>query len=120
MDSKGNFLSPDSTFVSGEQYTVGFYVQANEGYEFVVNSSGDPAVTASVNLAKAEAIKVYNTAPQSQLYIRYKFPAATGETISTVNVSAVNPPSAGSAPRISSLISFVSSAISTFLRILPP
>ena len=98
IDSEGNILSPDSTFKKGEQYTVAFYVQANEGYEFLVDSSNNPSLKAFVNFKEAKIYKVSNEKAQEQLYISYTFSAAAHEQISSVAVESISSPAAGYSP----------------------
>lgn len=74
----GDEMDSGDTFIAGHKYQINIYLQANRenGFTFKLNSSGDPAVSVTLNSWAADAVyTAYEQDPREVIDIRYTFPA---------------------------------------------
>ena len=98
-------IDPDTyTFVEGHEYYVSVRLIAKTDYEFAVDSSGNSAVTGTINSNKANVSKSYGLDAKKIVIVGYNFGECRNEIVSDVAITGVTPPKAGQKPTYSATI----------------
>lgn len=91
-------LKSTDKFVAGHEYSVIIGVKAKLGYEFAVNSSWKPMVTATVNSYKATVLKAYEKDPREVIDVKYNFGECSESVIKQIYINGVTAPVPGEYP----------------------
>ena len=99
-NTEGFWLTEDSLFVKGHEYSVSVITVPKIGYRFAIGGEGQPEVQGYVNGMSAN---VFGDAPAVQLTLSYSFPSCGGILIEIVDVG-VTAPKAGCMPAFSPIL----------------
>ncbi|MBO4693730.1 MAG: hypothetical protein J5659_05010 [Clostridia bacterium] len=93
-----NTVKSTDKFVAGHKYSVIIGVKAKLGYEFAVNSSWKPLVSATVNSYNANITKAYEQDPREVVLVKYNFGECSESVIKQIYINDITAPVPGEYP----------------------